>query len=116
MLALSQGQIAATVAFTETAQASVQSGNFPGIRIVGPAPMVSDYVANFTRREEYDFLNYLDLFVNQQVRIGRYAELYAKWIGRAAKVALVVPADVWRPTAAHGHCAGFGHVARLHVV
>ena len=26
-------------------------------------------------------LNYLDLFINQQVRTGRYQELYEKWVG-----------------------------------
>ena len=29
-------------------------------------------------------LNYLDLFINQQVRSGRYQELYDKWVGGAA--------------------------------
>ena len=32
-------------------------------------------------REEYGLLNYLNLFVNQQVRTGRYQELYGKWVG-----------------------------------
>lgn len=80
-LALSQGQIAATVVTSTVAQANVQSGNFPGIMIAGKAPLDTDYVALFTNREEYGLINYLDLFVNQQVRTGRYEELYAKWIG-----------------------------------
>jgi polar amino acid transport system substrate-binding protein len=29
-------------------------------------------------------LNYLDLFINQQVRSGRYQELYDKWVGGTA--------------------------------
>jgi polar amino acid transport system substrate-binding protein len=80
-LALSQGQIDATVSTSTVAQANVKSGNFPGISVVGPAPFDTDYVALFTNREEYGFINYLNLFINQQVRTGRYAELYAKWIG-----------------------------------
>jgi polar amino acid transport system substrate-binding protein len=32
-------------------------------------------------RSEYGLINYLNLFVNQQVRTGRYTELYQKWIG-----------------------------------
>ena len=80
-LALSQGQLDATVSTVEVAEANVKSGNFPGISIVDKAPMVPDYVALFTLREEYGLLNYLDLFVNQQIRTGRYAELYKKWVG-----------------------------------
>ncbi len=80
-LALSQGQIDATVSTSTVAQANVKSGNFADIAVVGPAPFATDYVALFTLREEYGFLNYLNLFVSQQVRTGRYAELYEKWIG-----------------------------------
>lgn len=82
-LALSQGQIDATVSTSTVAQANVKSGNFPGISVVGKAPFDIDYVALFTNREEYGLINYLNLFINQQVRTGRYAELYEKWIGGA---------------------------------
>lgn len=87
-LALSQGQIDATVATVEVSEANLKSGNFPGIKIVDKAPMVSDYVALITLREEYGLINYMNLFINQQVRTGRYAELYKKWVGEG------VPADL----------------------
>ncbi|WP_306753450.1 ABC transporter substrate-binding protein [Paracoccus actinidiae] len=90
-LALSQGQLDATVSTVEVANANVASGNFPGIKIVDKAPMVPDYVALFTMREEYGLINYLNLFVNQQVRTGRYAELYAKWVGEGEPADLTVP-------------------------
>ncbi|WP_210526216.1 ABC transporter substrate-binding protein [Rubellimicrobium arenae] len=80
-LALSQGQLDATVSTSTVAQANVKSGNYPGITVVGKAPFDTDYVALFTNREEYGFINYLNLFVNQQIRTGRYEELYAKWVG-----------------------------------
>jgi len=80
-LALSQGQIDATVSTSTVAQANVKTGNFPGIAVVGPAPFDTDYVALFAMREEYGLLNFLNLFINQQVRTGRYAELYEKWVG-----------------------------------
>ena len=80
-LALSQGQLDATVSTSTVAQANVQSGNFGDISVVGFAPFDTDYVALFARRNEYGLLNYLDLFVSQQVRTGRYAELYEKWVG-----------------------------------
>ena len=40
-----------------------------------------DYVGLIGLRQEYGLLNYLDLFVNQQVRSGRYQELFDKWVG-----------------------------------
>ncbi|MBP1887606.1 transporter substrate-binding domain-containing protein [Sinorhizobium mexicanum] len=80
-LALSQGQIDATVSTSTVAQANVKTGKFPGISVVGKAPFDTDYVALFTNREEYGFINYLNLFINQQVRTGRYNELYDKWVG-----------------------------------
>ncbi|WP_454289684.1 ABC transporter substrate-binding protein [Rhizobium arsenicireducens] len=83
-LALSQGQIDATVSTSTVAQANVKSGNFTGLAVVGKAPFDTDYVALFTNREEYGLINYLNLFINQQVRTGRYAELYEKWVGGEA--------------------------------
>lgn len=90
-LALSQGQLDATVSTMEVANANVKSGKFPGIKVVDKAPMVPDYVALFTNREEYGLLNYLNLFVNQQVRTGRYAELYKKWVGEGEPANLTIP-------------------------
>ncbi|TRD15575.1 transporter substrate-binding domain-containing protein [Palleronia caenipelagi] len=80
-LALSQGQLDATVSTSTVAMANVKTGNFPGISVVGKAPFDTDYVALFTNRNEYGLLNYLNLFVNQQIRSGRYDELYEKWVG-----------------------------------
>lgn len=90
-LALSQGQIDATVSTVEVAEANVKSGKFADIAIVDKAPMVPDYVSLFTMRQEYGLINYLNLFVNQQVRTGRYAELYAKWVGEGTPADLTIP-------------------------
>lgn len=90
-LALSQGQLDATVSTMEVAEANVKSGNFPGISIADKAPMVPDYVALITLREEYGLINYMDLFINQQVRTGRYAELYKKWVGDGEPANLSIP-------------------------
>lgn len=89
-LALSQGQLDATVATVEVSEANVKSGNFPGIKIVDKAPMVPDYVALITLREEYGLINYMNLFINQQVRTGRYAELYKKWVGEGEPANLTI--------------------------
>jgi hydroxyproline transporter system substrate-binding protein len=80
-LALSQGQIDATVVTNTVAQATVKSGKFKGFVVKGDAPYVTDYVSLIGLRQEQGLLNYLNLFVNQQVRIGRYQELYDKWVG-----------------------------------
>ncbi|WP_134725589.1 transporter substrate-binding domain-containing protein [Paracoccus luteus] len=89
-LALSQGQLDATVSTVEVANANVASGKFPGIKVVDKAPMVPDYVALFTMRQEYGLINYMNLFINQQVRTGRYTELYKKWIGEGEPAGLTV--------------------------
>jgi len=90
-LALSQGQLDATVSTVEVAEANVGSGNFPGIKIVDKAPMVPDYVALITLREEHGLIDYMNLFINQQVRTGRYAELYKTWVGDGEPANLTIP-------------------------
>lgn len=80
-LALSQGQIEATVVTSTVASSIIQSGQYAGFVMRGDAPYDIDYVSLIALREEYGLLNYLNLFVNQQVRTGRYAELYGQWIG-----------------------------------
>ncbi|WP_337182414.1 transporter substrate-binding domain-containing protein [Shinella sp.] len=91
LLALTQGQIDVTISAIEVANSTLKSGKYPGLKIVGKAPMVPDYVALFTLREEYGLINYLNLFVNQQVRTGRYAELYKKWVGDGEPANLTIP-------------------------
>ena len=83
-LALSQGQIDATVVTSTVASAIVQSGQYEGLTIGGEAPYLVDYVSLIALRNEEGLLDYLDLFVNQQVRTGRYQELFEKWVGGEA--------------------------------
>lgn len=90
-LALSQGQIEATVVTSTVASAIVESGNFPNLVIGGEAPFGIDYVGMIALRQEYGLINYMNLFINQQVRTGRYAELYEKWLGGATPPDLTVP-------------------------
>lgn len=90
-LALSQGQIDATVVTSTVAHATVNSGNFTNLQVGGDAPYLVDYVSLIALRNEYGLLNYLNLFVQQQVRTGRYAELYAKWVGEGTPPDLTVP-------------------------
>ncbi|MEX0970746.1 MAG: transporter substrate-binding domain-containing protein [Paracoccaceae bacterium] len=83
-LALSQGQIDATVVTSTVASAIIETGQYNGLVIKGDAPYLVDYVALIALRQEYGLLNYLDLFINQQVRTGRYQELYDTWVGGEA--------------------------------
>jgi len=83
-LALSQGQIDATVVTSTVASSIVQSGQYPGLMIAGDAPYPIDYVSLIALREEQGLINYLNLFVNQEVRSGRYQELFDKWVGGTA--------------------------------
>lgn len=90
-LALSQGQIDATVVTSTVAAAIVQEGSFPDLVMTGEAPYDIDYVALIALRQEQGLLNYLDLFVNQQVRTGRYQELYNQWIAPGEAPNLTIP-------------------------
>ncbi|MGQ0566589.1 MAG: ABC transporter substrate-binding protein [Gemmobacter sp.] len=83
-LALSQGQIDATVVTSTVASAIIATGQYPGLKISGDAPYPVDYVSLIALRQEQGLINYLDLFVNIQVRSGRYQELYDKYIGGTA--------------------------------
>lgn len=81
IMAVSQGKIDATVVTSTVAFASIKSGKYKGLKVVGNAPYVIDYVSLVAKRSEFGLINYLNLFVNQQVRSGRYSELYQKWVG-----------------------------------
>ena len=90
ILAVAQGHIDATVLTESVAQLAINSGNYPDLVITGVAPYIPDYYAIATKRDEYGFINYLNLFVHQQVRTGRYAELYKKWF-KNEPVDLTIP-------------------------
>ncbi|MOA58284.1 Bacterial extracellular solute-binding protein, family 3 [compost metagenome] len=72
----------------------IKSGKYKGLKIAGEAPYEIDYVALAARRDEYGLINYLNLFINQQVRSGRYAELTEKWVG--GKAPELVASGVYR--------------------
>ena len=92
ILAVSQGHIDATVVTNTVAQASIKSGKYKGLVVAGNAPYVTDFVSLAAKRSEFGLINYLNLFVNQQVRNGRYDELWKKWVGDEIKPAnLTVP-------------------------
>jgi ABC-type amino acid transport substrate-binding protein len=90
ILAVTQGHIDASVVTNTVAASTLKSGKYKGLKVAGNAPYTIDYVSLAAKRNEYGLINYLNLFVNQQVRSGRYAELYQKWVG-GTPVELTVP-------------------------
>jgi polar amino acid transport system substrate-binding protein len=81
ILAVSQGQSDATVVVNTVAQDAIKSGKFKGLKIAAAAPWDIDYVSLAVARDEYGFINYLNMFIDQQNRSGRYKALWNKWIG-----------------------------------
>lgn len=90
ILAVAQGHIDATVVTNTVASSVIKSGKYKGLKIAGNAPYTIDYVSLAVKRDQYGLTHFLNLFVNQQVRTGRYAELYKKWVG-GTPVNLTVP-------------------------
>lgn len=90
LLALNQGQIDAMPAVTTLVNKLEKSGKYPDLVVAGDTPYVPDYLALATLRNEQGLINYLNLFVHQQVRTGRYAELYKKWFGDGPVVDLTI--------------------------
>lgn len=90
-LALSQGQIDATVVTSTVAAAIIKDGKYKGLVMGGDAPYEIDYVALIALRQDQGLINYLNLFINQQVRSGRYQALHDKWIGMGNLPDLTVP-------------------------
>lgn len=84
ILAVDQGHVDGSIDTSSVVAATIASGKYPGL-IMGPkVPYPIDYCALGAAREEYGLINYLNLFVNQQVRTGRYGELFKKYFNSEA--------------------------------
>lgn len=83
-LALQQGRVDAIISSNTTVATLVSGGKYTDIQRGPVAPFPVDVVGIMAPRQEYGLLRYLDLFVNRQVRSGRYQELYDKWVGGEA--------------------------------
>lgn len=90
-LALSQGKIDGVLQSDGVAEALVKSGQFPNFVIAGPAPTPKDVHGIAVRKSDADFLRWVDVFVWNQVRSGRYREVYRKYFGEAAEPPLSLP-------------------------
>jgi polar amino acid transport system substrate-binding protein len=81
-LAVAQGKIDAGIT-TNTAVKPI-TNQYDTI-VAGPRmPWTTDYTSVVGPRKDFGWLNYLNLFVTQQVRSGRYQELWGKYVGGEA--------------------------------
>ncbi|MFT5658453.1 MAG: ABC-type amino acid transport substrate-binding protein [Gammaproteobacteria bacterium] len=81
-LAVSQGKADAGIT-TNTAVLPIVS-QYPTIDAGPRMPWGTDYTSVVGPRLDVTWLNYLNLFVTHQVRSGRYAELWGKFVGGEA--------------------------------
>jgi ABC-type amino acid transport substrate-binding protein len=79
-MALEQGKVDAILIDNSVFKALSQSGQFPNLVMGGPAPL-NDWGSIAVRRDDFQFLNWVRMFVFQQVQSGRFAELYKKYYG-----------------------------------
>ncbi|MCP2072733.1 UNVERIFIED_ORG: polar amino acid transport system substrate-binding protein [Pseudomonas lini] len=84
ILSVSQGHSDATVVVNTVAQDAIKSGKYKGLKIAAAAPWEIDYVALAVPRDEYGLISYLNMFIDQQNRSGRYVQLWNQWIGGEA--------------------------------
>ncbi len=81
-LAVAQGKVDAGIT-TNTAVKPI-ADKYESV-IAGPRmPWTTDYTSVVGPRKDFGWLNYLNLFVTQQVRSGRYQELWDKYVGGKA--------------------------------
>lgn len=81
-LAVEQGKVDAGM--TGNIVAGPISQRFDNIELGPVLPFTADYVSMAGPRKDVTWLNYLNLFIQQQVRTGRYEELWAEFVGSDA--------------------------------
>ncbi len=83
-LAVKQGQVDAIIVTDTVAANNLKSGKFGEISLGPVAPFGADIVGMMTKRKEFGWINYLNIFINRQVRSGRHQEIYSKYVGGTA--------------------------------
>ncbi len=84
VIAVGQGQVDAIIVTNVSAKAAINSGKHPNIKMGPLAPVGQDITGMMTLRKEYGWQKYLNLFINRQVRSGRFNELHNKYLGTDA--------------------------------
>ena len=78
-LALQQSKVDAILVSASTANLLVKSGKFPTFVVAGNVDL-NDMDSIAVKRDDFQFLNFVKLFVWNQVASGRYKELYNKYV------------------------------------
>ena len=81
-LAVQQGRVDAGM--TGNIAAGPISQRYSNIELGPVLPFTPDYVSMAAPRKDVSWINYLNLFIQQQVRTGRYEELWGKFVGTEA--------------------------------
>jgi len=89
-LALSQKKIDGVIVASTTAGALIKSGQFPTLAIKGTAPTPPDLAGIAVRKGDTDLQRWVSVFVWNQVRTGRYADLYKTYFGDSKAPSLAV--------------------------
>lgn len=80
-LALSQGKADAIITTDTTITELLKLPKYKDY-VAGPyVPNYDDFVSIIVNRTDFGMINYMNLFIHQQVRSGRYAEVYKKFYG-----------------------------------
>jgi len=83
-VALSQGKVDGLVVTNTVGSVLAQSPQFKALTVAGLAPSPADLCAIAVNKRDGELLRWINLFLWQQTRSGRYAELYAKYFGLGA--------------------------------
>ncbi len=80
-LALLQGKADAIVTTDTTIVELLKSDKYKNYKAGPFVPNYDDFVSIIVKRTEYGMINYMNLFIHQQVRTGRYEELNKMFYG-----------------------------------
>lgn len=80
-VSLSQGKVDGLVVSNTVGSVLGQTPQFKSLTVAGPTPSKADLCAIAVNKRDGEFLRWINLFLWQQARSGRYAELYAKYFG-----------------------------------
>ncbi len=89
-LALTQKKIDGVIVASTTASALLKSGQFPTLAIKGAAPTPPDLAGIAVRKGDTDLQQWVNVFVWNQVRTGRYQDLYKTYFGDSKAPSLTV--------------------------
>ena len=82
-LALLQGKADAIITTDTTIVELLKLAKYKNYRAGPFVPGFDDFVSIIVKRTEYGMINYMNLFIHQQVRTGRYAELNKMFYGNS---------------------------------